>query len=101
MDTAPVLEGATHLGRFQCRSTEGPRRLAVCLRLIKPDGEVSKASPVQHSPQALPTYALRVPIGPDNVVQVLGPCGARQVWTCPESRIFEELQDGAQPLGMT
>ncbi|CAK9066164.1 unnamed protein product [Durusdinium trenchii] len=48
------------------RATEGPRRLAVCLRLIKPDGGVSKASPVQYSPQA---------------------------WCCPEKRVQENLEE--------
>eukprot|EP00434_Breviolum_minutum_P016541 symbB.v1.2.014581.t1/scaffold1069.1/size140053/5 len=38
------------------RATEGPRRFALCLRLIQPDGEVSRASPVQHSPQARLTF---------------------------------------------
>eukprot|EP00435_Cladocopium_sp_Y103_P057680 s568_g20.t1 len=53
------------------RATEGPRRLAVCLRLIQPDGEVSKASPVQHSPQA---------------------------WSCPESRVIENLEDPSKEM---
>ena len=53
------------------RATEGPRRFALCLRLIQPDGEVSRASPVQHSPQA---------------------------WSCPESRVVENLEDPSKEM---
>eukprot|EP00438_Fugacium_kawagutii_P034085 Skav206006 [mRNA] locus=scaffold2084:566483:570273:- [translate_table: standard] len=55
MDEASSNTGCIRLTAtldLRAQATEGPRRLAVCLRLIQPDGEVSKASPVQHSPQA-------------------------------------------------